>query len=142
MKKFGTMLCILTLVLGVSTGCGNKDVSAENIINVEEESSSELEKESETITEINPEIDAYNKKIIAAAMGIEEDDKSITNILKHMYKFEIGTIQNAKADKINNDNVLYITAEDGTEYLIYLWGNDLDCVQDLTNDKWVIRSYR
>jgi hypothetical protein len=101
MKK---KICLIGVMIFLCiSGCGNKDVSAENIINVEEESSSELETESETITEINPEMDACNKKVIADAMGIEED---------------------------------------GTEYLIYLWGNDLDCVQDLTNDKWVIRSYR
>lgn len=89
------------------------------------------------------EVDAYNRSMIAEALGVEENFRGLRFILNSLTVIEAGQIQSAKTTQVDGEKVLDIVAEDGTEFRIYLTSSgSVDAVKNLTTGEWPIASCR
>lgn len=89
------------------------------------------------------EMDEANKALIAEALGIESDSRSMRTIISGLKTIGAGTIKSAEAGNDNGQDILIVVAEDDTQYYIHLTGSgNLDCVKNVTTGEWVITSVR
>lgn len=94
-------------------------------------------------TEGETEVDAMNRTMIAEALGIAEDSRSIRFILSSLDTIGAGQIQSAESVEADGGKAIDLVAEDGTNYRIYLTrSGGVDSVKDLDTGEWPIRSER
>ena len=83
-----------------------------------------------------------NRKMIAEALKVDESSRNIRFILNALEGIGAGTIRKAGLYSDNGDKTINITAEDNTEYRVYLTqGGSLEGIKNLDNDKWEVQSY-
>ncbi len=101
------------------------------------ESSNEMREREET------EMEKANRRMIAKALAIEEDDRSIRFILNALRTIEAGQVQNAEITDYQGEKILLVTAEKGIKYRFYLSeGRSIEAVQNADTGEWVIKSER
>lgn len=97
----------------------------------------------ETAESEESEVDRNNKKIIADALGVEENARNIRFIMNSLNTIPVGRIQSALLTKENGEDVLDLTTEDQKSYRVYLTGSKkVDAVKDLETGEWLITSER
>lgn len=78
-----------------------------------------------------------NRKIIAEALNIEEDARNMRYILDTLNSIGAGSVQSAHFAEEDGERKLYLTAEDGTEFCMYLTGRgSVNAVENLTTGEW------
>ena len=88
-------------------------------------------------------IDANNRTIIAEAVGIEENDRTMRFILSTLDTISAGQIQSAETAEEDGEKVINLVAEDGTNYCIYLSGSgSVEAVKNLDTGEWPVKSER
>lgn len=86
-------------------------------------------------------VDANNRTIIAEAVGIEENDRTMRFILSTLDTISAGQIQSAEAAEEDGEQVINLVAEDGTNYCIYLSGSgSIEAVKNLDTGEWPVKS--
>lgn len=92
--------------------------------------------------EVN-EVEIFNRKIIANALGISEDARSLRTLMNALDTIDAGKIQKAVATEIDGDLVLDVVAENNINYRFLLsdQGN-MEAVLNLDTGEWLIRSVR
>ncbi len=89
------------------------------------------------------EVDAINRTVIAEALHIDENSRSIRFILGCLDTIGAGQIQSAESIVAEGEKAIDLIAEDGTNYRIYLSGSgSVESVKNLDTDEWPIRSER
>lgn len=88
-------------------------------------------------------VDAKNRTVIAAALGIDENNRSIRFLLRALNTVGAGEIRKAEAFEENGERRMDVVAQDGTPFRFYLTrSNGIDGVQNLTTEEWVISAAR
>lgn len=88
-------------------------------------------------------VDANNRTIIAEAVGIEENDRTMRFILSTLDTISAGQIQSAETAEEDGEKVINLVAEDGTNYCIYLSGSEsVEAVKNLDTGEWPVKSER
>ena len=86
-------------------------------------------------------VDANNRTIIAEAVGIEENDRTMRFILSTLDTISAGQIQSAETAEEDGEKVINLVAEDGTNYCIYLSGSgSVEAVKNLDTGEWPVKS--
>lgn len=99
--------------------------------------------ESASDDNVNGDEDAFNRTIIAKALGVEENNRNIRFILSSLKTIDAGQIQSAEMAEENGEKVINLVAEDSTEYRIYLSERrSVEAVKNLVTGEWSIRSDR
>lgn len=82
-----------------------------------------------------------NRAIIALALGIEDEtSRAVTHIAYFLKMNNAGKIRKAV---MTDGDILEITAENGTEYQLYLSPNkSIDAVKNKATGEWLAKSYR
>ncbi len=152
MKNTGIMLCLACIFL---CGCGNQtnDVAtdpgestpAATEATFDEGGDAEADQQdTEEQAEEKQENDAVendNRKMIAEALGIEEDHRKIRFILRGLETANAGAIQKAETTQENDFTVLKVVAEDGTNLSVYLTdGYSLNSVKNDDTGEWLVKS--
>lgn len=89
------------------------------------------------------EVDAINRTMIAEALHIDENNRSIRFILGCLNTIGAGQIQSAESIVIEGEKTIDLIAEDGTNYRIYLSGSgSVESVKNLDTNEWPIQSER
>ncbi len=89
------------------------------------------------------EKDIANRIVIAEAMGIDENSRSIRFILNCLNTIGAGKIQSAESIDSEGEKAIDLIAEDGTNYRIYLSSSGgVESVKNLDTNEWPIRSER
>lgn len=134
-------ICLAILALLCFAACGKENTATNS-----EPVSSNPPAVSESET-------AANRAIIAAALGIDEEERSIGYILESLGVIGAGEIrsaeisvvdlQNADDSIVDGENALHVVAEDGTNYLLYLSGSgSVEAVENMDTGEWPIQSER
>ncbi|MBP5282302.1 MAG: hypothetical protein J6Z22_07355, partial [Lachnospiraceae bacterium] len=93
--------------------------------------------------EEDTEVNEYNRPIVANALGIDENARSLRFLLSALDTLKAGKIQKAEATEDKGSRALDIVAEDGTNYRILLTGSGSpDGAINLDTGEWVIKSAR
>lgn len=88
-------------------------------------------------------VDANNRTIIAEAVGIEENDRTMRFILSTLDTISAGQIQSAETAEEDGEKVINLVAEDGTNYCIYLSrSGSIEAVKNLDTGEWPVKSER
>ena len=90
------------------------------------------------------EIEETNRKLIAEALEIDENDRSLKYTLAAVKNIGAGKIQSAVFGT-NDDGEEYvdIVAEDGTNYRLYLLGGYIVSeIKNLDTGEWPMKSYQ
>ena len=151
MKKWVIVLALS--VLCSMSACSNRNVNnisdsgQKDVVNgVSDESGSggNVDDNTEFNTDADEEkmqVDANNRTIIAEAVGIEENDRSMRFILSALDTINAGQIQSAEAAEEDGEKVINIVAGDGTNYCIYLSGSgSVEAVKNLDTGEWPVKS--
>ncbi len=89
------------------------------------------------------EAEAINRTMIAEALHIDENSRSIRFILGCLNTIGVGQIQSAESIVAEGEKAIDLIAEDGTNYRIYLSGSgSVESVKNLDTNEWPIRSDR
>ena len=153
--KIVTIILILFVISCASTSCNRKtDDEVENPNNnyfiddvSDREDSADIEhkngdSENMQVNKSN-KVNEMNRSIIAEALGMEENNRKLRFILSSLNTIQTGQLQSAKMLEIDGESVLYIVAEDSTDYQIYLSGSgSVEAVKNLITEEWVIRTKR
>lgn len=132
MNKLRSLCAVL--MLGCLTACG-KSTDAVPADSQTGDIAASAEEWEET------EVDEMNRTVLAKALGIDENARSLRFLLSALKTIEAGQIQAAQLKEENGDRVLAVTAENGREYEIYLsQGNSLEAVRDTASGEWLIQS--
>ena len=147
MKKWVIVLALS--VLCSMSACSNRNVNnisdsgQKDVVNgVSDESGSGGNVDDNTdADEEKMQVDANNRTIIAEAVGIEENDRSMRFILNALDTINAGQIQSAEAAEEDGEKVINIVAGDGTNYCIYLSGSgSVEAVKNLDTGEWPVKS--
>ena len=146
------------IVLALSVLCSMSACSNRNTNNISDSGQNDVANEvsdesgsGENVndnTEVNADedsekmkIDANNRTIIAEAVGIEENDRTMRFILSTLDTISAGQIQSAETAEEDGEKVINLVAEDGTNYCIYLSGNgSVEAVKNLDTGEWPVKS--
>ncbi len=89
------------------------------------------------------EIDVINRTVIAEAISVDENSRSIRFILNCLNTIGAGKIQSAESIEVEGEQAINLIAEDGTNYRIYLSGSGgVESVKNLDTNEWIIQSER
>lgn len=89
------------------------------------------------------EVDVINRTVIAEALSIDENSRSIRFILSCLNTIGAGQIQSAESIEVEGEKAIDLIAEDGTNYRIYLSGSGgVESVKNLDTNEWLMRSER
>lgn len=81
--------------------------------------------------------------MIAEALEIEDDDRSLRFILSSLNTINAGQIQRAKVVESEEGRLILLVAEGGTNYKVYLTGNgSVDAVENMDTGEWPIQSIK
>ena len=148
------------IVLALSVLCSMSACSNRNTNNISDSGQNDVANEvsdesgsGENVndnTEVNADedsekmkIDANNRTIIAEAVGIEENDRTMRFILSTLDTISAGQIQSAETAEEDGEKVINLVAEDGTNYCIYLSGSgSVEAVKNLDTGEWPVKSER
>lgn len=140
-KRF--LFCIVLTLSCISIGCASPK---------KEENSSQMKStdavvsQSETDVDYEngeeDEVDMENRKILAEALGIEENSRNLKFMVNALHTLEAGQLSLAEAEEWNGEQTVRIVAEDGTNYRIYLVNGNIDSVENVDTGEWPIQSNR
>ena len=141
MKKNRLILMLVLMSLSVSA-CGMED--RENRGRFDPEDDTVLTQEDDDPEDTAADTEASNRKILAGAIGIDENDGSMKYTLEKLKKIDAGRIQSAvKGMSEDGEEYIDIVAEDGTNFRMYLMGGySVMDVENLDTGEWVIMNYR
>ena len=89
------------------------------------------------------DMDANNRKMIAELLQVEENHRSLRFILNGLNAVGAGRVQEAETEDASGEKVIWITAENGMIYRVYLSGsNGVDAIENVTTGEWPVRSER
>ena len=130
MKKTVAVLIAVLLLTTILQACGT---AADGQMNT---TASQVEWE-------ESEVEAENRKMIAEAMGVDENSRNLRFILSGLNSVGAGRLQSVVYAEENGEKTLTVVSEDSTEYRVFLTNSGgLDAVQNLTTGEWPIRSER
>lgn len=88
-------------------------------------------------------MEEHNRSLVAKALNVCEDDRSLPFFLARFDMHKMGRIQKAVASEDQGRQVLDVVAEDGTNYRIYVSaiGNP-GSGKNMDTGKWIFRSVR
>ena len=153
MKKWGILLALSVL-------CSISACSNSNTNNISDSGQNDVANEVADVsgsgenvndnTEVNTDgdekkmkVDANNRTIIAEAVGIEENDRKMRFILNTLNTISAGQIQSAEAAEEDEEELINLVAEDGTNYCIYLSrSGSVEAVKNLDTGEWPVKSER
>lgn len=143
MKKI-TIILVLIMCL-VLSACGSHDAVEDNssgddaaAIGIEEKADADNDNDEET-----EEMSDNNRTIIAEALGVDENSRSLRFHLYALNEVNAGEIKSAVAGSDGNDKYIEVVAEDDTVYRIYLSGSgSVDAVKNMDTGEWPISSER
>lgn len=146
------------IVLALSVLCSMSACSNRNTNNISDSGQNDVANEvsdesgsGENVndhTEVNADedsekmkVDANNRTIIAEAVGIEENDRTMRFILSTLDTISAGQIQSAETAEEDGEKVINLVAEDGTNFCIYLSGSgSIEAVKNLDTGEWPVKS--
>ena len=146
------------IVLALSVLCSMSACSNRNTNNISDSGQNDVANEvsdesgsGENVndnTEVNADedsekmkVDANNRTIIAEAVGIEENDRTMRFILSTLDTISAGQIQSAETVEEDGEKVINLVAEDGTNYCIYLSrSGSIEAVKNLDTGEWPVKS--
>lgn len=139
MKK--QIIAVAILIICSITACSNNSTTgdAESDGIIENGGTIVIDDEDKEETEV----EAANRTVLAGALGIDENARSIRFILNSLNAIHVGRILKAELTEENTERVLDIVAENDIIYRVYLSrNNSVEAVKDLTTGEWLIQSER
>lgn len=135
MKRLVVFLMTSMLLVAVA-GCTNVATDIP-------EESAPVETESEPTTMTEDEIREENAKIIADALDKTVQNDRVKNLADlTIDPLQTGLLVGGEYAKEDPDEVLYLMAEDGTEYKFILSATGVWAVENVTTGEWPIQSYQ
>lgn len=135
-RLISLLLCVSISSVTIS-GCSLKNIDGKEseILVIE----TQTEKENRLVNEAHSD----NRIAIAEALGVEKDSGDINPLLSILDTINAGQVHNIEVAAVDGEKVINLTAEDGTDYRVYLSGNgSVEAVKNLITGKWLIRSTR
>ena len=141
MKRLVVFLMTSMLLVAVA-GCTNvtTDIPEESAP-VETESEPTTEDESEPAVS-EDEIREANTEIISDALGKNAGKGQVANLVDMTVEQNIGKLVGADYRLEDADRILYLMADDGTEYICILSSSYVEAVKNVTTDEWIITTYQ
>lgn len=146
MKK--CMIALVFMVLCCMSGCDDSngknelETIAGDVI-IEEVADESVSDNNEDRDREEIEMDAINRTMIAEALGIQDNHRSIRFILSSLNTISAGQIQSVELVEDNGEKVLNLVSEDGTNYQIYLSkSGNVEAVKNTDTGEWMIQSER
>ena len=151
MKKTALLTAILVTAIGLTcfTACGKtgKRTSGPDETRKPRETAvtvaDEKKHDSDNDADDGLTTDEHNRKVLAEALNIEENDWQIDGMLQKLEKIGAGKIRDLEFDEKYVD--LYFTGEDGTKYKFYFTNKDnlnvIGC-KNLTTGEMEFASYQ
>ena len=127
------IFCLLLCLLVFAAGCSKKENAGE-AISGQEPAGASVETEASS---------ADNREMLAEALGISTDSRNIGFIVSCLETVQAGNLRSAELSEENGNKILFVTAEDGTKYEIFLTAGDtVDSVRNMDTGEWPFRSER
>ena len=135
------MLALMSLSV---SACGMEEQENRGRFDPEDDTALIQEDDEEDPEDTAADTEASNRKILAGAIGIDENDGSMKYNLEKLKKIDAGRIQSAvKGMSEDEEEYIDIVAEDGTNFRMYLMGGySVMDVENLDTGEWVIMNYR
>ena len=136
-------ILLMILLLGMTACAGKEETKTSDPASPTPTQMEAETGEGENGEQEETEVDEYNRKLIAEALSIPEDSRSIRFILGSLKTVGAGKLQTAEAAEENGDKYLNVLAEDGTNYAVLLSrSGSPEGVKNLDTGEWEIRSER
>ncbi len=87
------------------------------------------------------DMEKYNRRLIAEAIGVDEEQDILDYIQAGLKRIEIGKLQNVKYTK-DKEEYIDIVAEDNTNYRIFISGGGILAIHNLDNGDWPFMAYQ
>lgn len=135
---------MLVLISISVSACGTKEPENRGRFDPEDDTALTQEDDEDDPEDTAADTEASNRKILAEAIGIDENDGSMKYNLEKLKKIDAGRIQSAvKGMTEDGEEYIDIIAEDGTNFRMYLMGGySVMDVENLDTGEWVIMNYR
>lgn len=139
-KRIGIIIAVLICMVACGKEKTNNGADQDNgVYSLQEEAGNAGTTVQEEDTVLNEE----NRKLIADALGIEENSRNIRFMLSCLDTINAGKLQSAELSEDNGERLLNVVAEDGTRYQIYLTDRgSVEAVKNLDTGEWPVQSAR